>query len=45
VSLPVVWLPEADTELQEARAWYADIRLELGERFAEAVDTTVEAIA
>ena len=45
MTLPVVWLPEADTELQEARAWYDDIRPELGERFARAVETSVEAIA
>lgn len=43
--LPVVWLPEADAELQEARAWYDEIRPELGERFARAVESAVEAIA
>jgi hypothetical protein len=41
VTLPVVWLPEADFELQEARAWYDDIRPELGERFARAINNTV----
>ena len=45
MTLPIVWLPEADAELQEARAWYDDIRHELGERFARAVETAVEAIA
>jgi len=45
VTLPVVWLPEAEAELQEARTWYDDIRPELGERFARAVENTIEAIA
>ena len=45
VTLPVVWLPEADAELKHARAWYDNIRPELGERFALAVEATVEAIA
>jgi toxin ParE1/3/4 len=38
-------MPEADADLQEARRWYADVRPELGERFALAVETTVNAIA
>jgi plasmid stabilization system protein ParE len=45
VTLPVLWIPEADADLQEARRWYSDIRLELGERFALAVEATVNAIA
>jgi plasmid stabilization system protein ParE len=45
VTLPVVWIPEADVDLQEARRWYADVRPELGERFALAVEATVNAIA
>ena len=45
VSLPVVWLPEADAELKEALARYESRRPELGVRFAEAVQETVEAIA
>jgi hypothetical protein len=45
VKLPVVWLPEADAELKKAVAWYAEIRRELGDRFARAVDEAVEAIA
>jgi hypothetical protein len=32
VTLPIVWLPEADAELKDARAWYDKIRVELGER-------------
>jgi plasmid stabilization system protein ParE len=44
VTLPVVWTPEANEDLLEARAWYDNIRRELGERFALAVDATVEAI-
>lgn len=43
--LSVVWLPEADADLKEARAWYDNIRLELGERYAHAIENTVEAIA
>jgi hypothetical protein len=45
VTLPVVWTPEANEDLLEARAWYDDIRLELGERFALAVEAAVEAVA
>ena len=37
MTLPVVWLPEADADLKEARAWYDNVRPELGERFAYAV--------
>jgi len=33
VTFPVVWTPEANEDLLEARAWYDNIRLELGERF------------
>lgn len=43
--LPVVWLPEADAELKETLARYEGISPELGVRFAEAVEETVEAIA
>jgi plasmid stabilization system protein ParE len=45
VMLPVVWLPEAGADLMEARAWYDRISSDLGERFALAVEATVEAIA
>jgi plasmid stabilization system protein ParE len=45
VTLPVVWLPEADAELKEARAWYDNLRPELGDRFALAVEETVDAVA
>ena len=45
MKLPVVWIPEAAAELQQARAWYDKVRPALGERFAVAVDATVEAIA
>ena len=38
-------MPEASAELQQARAWYEDVRPELGERFALTVEATVEAIA
>jgi len=45
VTLPVVWLPEADAELKEALARYESVRLELAHRFAEAVADTIEKIA
>jgi plasmid stabilization system protein ParE len=45
VTLPVVWTPEANEDLLEARAWYDNIRPELGERFALAIEATVEALA
>jgi len=45
MTLPVVWLPEADADLKEARAWYDNVRSELGERFAYAVEDTVETIS
>jgi toxin ParE1/3/4 len=38
-------MPEANEDLQEARARYDKIRPELGERFALAVEVTVEAMA
>lgn len=45
MTLPVVWIPDANKDLLEARAWYANIRPELGERFARAAEATVEALA
>jgi plasmid stabilization system protein ParE len=45
MTLPVVWLPEADADAKEARAWYERVRPELGEQFAGAVDETVKAIS
>jgi plasmid stabilization system protein ParE len=45
VTHPVVWTPEANEDLLDARAWYDNIGPDLGERFALAVETTVEAIA
>jgi plasmid stabilization system protein ParE len=45
VTFPIVWIPEANADLQEALSWYADIRPALGERFALAIETTIEAIS
>jgi len=45
VTLPVVWTPEANEDLLGARAWYDNIHPELGERFALAVEATIEALA
>jgi len=38
-------MAEAVAELKQARAWYDNVRPALGERYASAVDATVEAIA
>jgi len=43
--LPVVWLAEAAADLEEARKWYEDVRPEIGERFALAVDSAIRAIS
>ena len=45
MTLPVFWTPEANQDLLDARTWYDNVRPELGERFALAVETAVEAIA
>jgi len=45
VKLPVAWTFEASADLQEARSWYDNIRPDLGDRFALAVEATIEAIA
>ena len=45
MTLPVVWVPEAEAELQQARDWYDSIRPELGERFALALEEAVQAVA
>ena len=45
MTLPVVWLPEADAELKQALAHYDAIRPELGARFIQAVEETIEAVA
>ena len=45
MTLPVVWLPEADAELKEVLARYESVRLELAQRFAEAVADTIDKIA
>jgi len=44
VIIPVVWTPEANEDLLEARAWYDNIRPQLGERFASAVEATVQSV-
>ena len=45
MTLPVFWTPEANQDLLDARTWYDNVRPELGEHFALAVENTVEAIA
>lgn len=41
VSLPVFFLPEAETDLREAQAWYDSRAFGVGDRFFAAVDGTV----
>ncbi len=45
MTLPVVWITEADADLKEAPAQYESIHPDLGLRFALAVDAAVEVIA
>jgi len=45
VTLPVVWIPEANEDLLDARVGYGNIRPQLGERFALAVEASVQAIS
>ena len=45
MTLPVVWIPEANEDLLDARAWYYNIRPQLGEHFELAVEATVRAIS
>ncbi len=45
MTLPVVWIPEANADLKQALAWYENIHPDLGVRFALAVEAAVEAIA
>ena len=45
MTLPVVWLPEAYSELREAVSHYESIRPELAERFAAEVEETIARIA
>jgi plasmid stabilization system protein ParE len=45
VTLPVVWLPGAHSELREAVAHYDSIRPELAERFVAEVEQTITRIA
>jgi plasmid stabilization system protein ParE len=41
----VVWLHEAAGEYYEALRWYANVSPSLSDRFARAVDNTIETIA
>jgi toxin ParE1/3/4 len=45
VILPVVWLPKAIGELEDAVAWYTNIQPSLGKRFASAVEDALDSIA
>ena len=44
LTLHVVFRPQAESEILEARNWYAQRRQELGEAFVAAVDLAVAAI-
>ena len=45
MTLPVLWLPDAIAELNDARLWYENIRPELGQHFAVAVEASVQTIS
>jgi hypothetical protein len=45
VTLPVVWLPEAEADLRAAKFWYDDLRSALGDQLVSAVGATVESIS
>ena len=42
MTLPLVWLPEAEADLRAAKSWYDELRLALGDRFISAIAATVE---
>ena len=42
MTLPIVWLPEAEADLRATKSWYDDLRLALGDRFISAIAATVE---
>lgn len=44
MSLPVVFLPEAEDDIVAACAWYDEQRAGLGDQFLEALHTTVDQI-
>lgn len=43
--LPVVWLPDARDDYYSALGWYANISPQLSQRYAQAIDNTVQLIA
>jgi toxin ParE1/3/4 len=45
VTLAVVWLEAATTEYYEALEWYAEVSPQLSQRFAQAIEGTVQTIA
>ncbi|WP_050060514.1 type II toxin-antitoxin system RelE/ParE family toxin [Silvibacterium bohemicum] len=45
MSLPVLWSDEAIAEFYEAEQWYADVSVQLSERFVKAVEDTLHLIA
>jgi plasmid stabilization system protein ParE len=45
VPTPVVFRPEAEDDVLEARAWYESRRLGLGQEFALAIETLIDRIA
>jgi hypothetical protein len=42
VTLPAVWLPEAEAGLRAAKSWYDGLRSALGGQFVSAVGAAVE---
>ncbi len=45
MKLPVFWSDEAKAEFYEAEEWYAQVSVQLSDRFVEAVEATVQIIA
>jgi plasmid stabilization system protein ParE len=45
VTVPIVWLPEAEADLRAVKSWYDERRAALGDQFVSAVGATVESIS
>lgn len=45
MTTPVVFLAEAEADVRDARAWYAERDAKLGEEFVDEVERTMELIA
>lgn len=45
MSAPVIFLPEAEEDIDQAHTWYEDQRAGLGDEFLDALRTVLERIA